>query len=748
MVCEIATPFEQTSMPVPLGSDEVVHRYASNYVNYSKLEHCLHNNSESDRDSGSSSDLSLLSYLSPVSENKSTSSQQGQQREIERMEPQFITFLKSELHQLNRNVASTLQNLWNRVILIAQNLPQFEGASVVADCAQLISQGRFNCDEVSSELTDLFLFFNQNVKICADLLEVADHYSYGGSYFDVVVAISNVQFDPVLVAIAEIYQHLQRLTQLIEGKEHVEVGMDLDQIQRVTHKYWIHPKHAMHVKVAIAAHLPLVHIGQQPLIHFGPDAQTANPVRIYQAHGYKSSVQISSVYLDCPHLKSYHDRISKQADTSVQRIRWYGRRDPQSPVQPLYIERKTHRHDWTGAMSIKERAKIMQCNIVAFLRNQPQLVPEMLQRDASADILHEVQGVISERGQSAVLRSVFDRNAFQQQGDSSLRVTFDQNIRLFKERFEHSWCRNLEAEQGTGVGHDQSEMTNFEYCVMEVKLQTEAPEWLHKLVQKDIVVPASGFSKFLHGISLLYPDKIRETPSWIQPTQQRMYTISLDQMARSSGRQSREPVSAYKTNVSEHQFQPQSCFDKEVSQLDTLSLSGKGNKQNNSIEIELQTPNKQTPNPRSIRSYTQRNKITTIRTRVEPKVFFANERTFLAWLTVAILLVFAALSLINQQLIIIDIPDIEGGEQGMLRRCQRAGRSEIQCEAGVISGALMAPVGIIVIGYSLYMYRKRTFQILRRDTARYDEQLGPIVLSLVLICVMLLSYALSFVAAF
>lgn len=38
-----------------------------------------------------------------------------------------------------------------------------------------------------------------------------------------------------------------------------------------------------------------------------------------------------------------------------------------------------------------------------------------------------------------------------------------------------------------------------------------------------------------------------------------------------------------------------------------------------------------------------------VRTRVEPKTFFANERTFLSWLSVSALLMILALSLLSTQ---------------------------------------------------------------------------------------------------
>lgn len=38
-----------------------------------------------------------------------------------------------------------------------------------------------------------------------------------------------------------------------------------------------------------------------------------------------------------------------------------------------------------------------------------------------------------------------------------------------------------------------------------------------------------------------------------------------------------------------------------------------------------------------------------VRTRVEPKTFFANERTFLSWVNVAVLIMFTALSLLSDR---------------------------------------------------------------------------------------------------
>eukprot|EP01026_Neomeris_dumetosa_P060545 TRINITY_DN5710_c0_g1_i6.p1 TRINITY_DN5710_c0_g1~~TRINITY_DN5710_c0_g1_i6.p1 ORF type:complete len:510 (-),score=71.74 TRINITY_DN5710_c0_g1_i6:912-2279(-) len=454
--------------------------------------------------------------------------------------------------------------------------------------------------------------------------------------------------------------------------------------------------------------------------------------------------------------------MAKEDGAAVHRIRWYGKRDPTSPIQRLFIERKTHRNDWTGAVNIKDRAAILQCNVSPFLNGKRPEVPEMLRRDASADMLHEVQDLIIEKQQKPIMRSVYNRTAFQASGDCSTRVTFDRNIAMVRE------SRKWGVEKDV---YDTNDVVKFNYCVMEIKLQKEAPEWLQKLVQDEAVVSAPGFSKFLHGVSLLYHDQVDEQPYWIQIHQGRTYVLNLDQMNRRSS-----PLSDV-SNLPELNLHKvpedlkQTHEPNEQSVVDIISSGSKEGKESSDIQPISQgssamlVMSQQQSTPYPARGYSKasssfsppsiqppqnvqqneqkRKERVVIRTRVEPKVFFANERTFLSWLAVAILLVFTALSLINQHMMVTS----DKGQGGVLRRCQQAGHSEIQCKAGLISGAAMAPVGIILIVYALFMYRKRSFQILRRDTQRYDDQLGPLVLSLVLISVMMLSYILTLVAA-
>ncbi len=60
-----------------------------------------------------------------------------------------------------------------------------------------------------------------------------------------------------------------------------------------------------------------------------------------------------------------------------------------------------------------------------------------------------------------------------------------------------------------------------------------------------------------------------------------------------------------------------------------------------------------------------------------------------------------------------------------------------------VSGLVVAPAALLLMAWALCMYRKRTAQILRRETVRYDDQRGPVVLTLVLLAVLGVAYGLA-----
>ena len=142
--------------------------------------------------------------------------------------------------------------------------------------------------------------------------------------------------------------------------------------------------------------------------------------------------------------------------------------------------------------------------------------------------------------------------------------------------------------------------------------------------------------------------------------------------------------------------------------------------------------------------------------KVEPKTFFANERTLLQWLSMSVLLLFAALALLNnasgslgtaataETNVLSRTTPASFAPNDAIRETRNAGASGASgVSSGVVShnasflgGAALAPVSIAFMAYALWTYLWRARRIARREpSARYDDIAGPTALVVVLVIV-------------
>ncbi|KAL8305712.1 hypothetical protein RB601_009350 [Gaeumannomyces tritici] len=100
-------------------------------------------------------------------------------------------------------------------------------------------------------------------------------------------------------------------------------------------------------------------------------------------------------------------------------------------------------------------------------------------------------------------------------------------------------------------------------------------------------------------------------------------------------------------------------------------------------------------------------------TRVEPKVFFANERTFLSWLNFTVVL--GALAI------------------GMLNFGDRP---------AFISSFFFTFVAMATMVYALATYHWRARSIRRRGQGGFDDRVGPTLLAIVLLLAVIVNFVL------
>ncbi|KAF1797092.1 VTC domain-containing protein [Mucor lusitanicus] len=98
---------------------------------------------------------------------------------------------------------------------------------------------------------------------------------------------------------------------------------------------------------------------------------------------------------------------------------------------------------------------------------------------------------------------------------------------------------------------------------------------------------------------------------------------------------------------------------------------------------------------------------------MEPKLFFANERTFINWLQFSALIMTAALTLLN-----------------------------FGDHVSTIAGATFFGISMVIALYAFFRYRLRAHQMSTRPDIRYDDLYGPVGLCCLLLGAMALNFAL------
>lgn len=255
-----------------------------------------------------------------------------------------------------------------------------------------------------------------------------------------------------------------------------------------------------------------------------------NPNKEFEA---KDSA-ISSIYYDNPETwELYTGRLKKTEGAEAIRLRWYGGME----TETIFVERKTHREDWTGEKSVKARFSLKEKNVNAFLSGKMRVesIFEKARKEGKKSekeisdleqLAREIQYRVITRRLVPVTRSFYNRTAFQLPGDARVRISLDTELTMTRED-------NLDGKQRAGknwrrmdIGVDHpfpqlppEDVERFPYAVLEVKLQTQAgqdpPEWVRELISSHIVEAVPKFSKFIHGTATLFPSRINLLPFWM-----------------------------------------------------------------------------------------------------------------------------------------------------------------------------------------------------------------------------------------
>eukprot|EP00978_Attheya_sp_CCMP212_P033601 scaffold136479_cov40-Attheya_sp.AAC.2 len=270
-------------------------------------------------------------------------------------------------------------------------------------------------------------------------------------------------------------------------------------------KYWIKTEDVSRVKYAVLRHLPVMLQKKD-----GSNGQQVD------------SVLTNSVYLDNAQLEFYHGRLDKVPGASELRLRWFGgANDPHT----VYVERKTHMENW---VSNEERFKINEAEVQNIMTNTYPIEGQKLQvledvgekeADEWENLVREVTQVISSKQLVPTMRTQYMRTAFQIPFDNTVRVTLDTNLCMISERgydLKNNTVWHRDADQPLAP----NEITRFPHAILEIRLELKGanaspPTWVQELVQSGLLYEVHKFSKDIHGCATLLPEDVRSVPYWV-----------------------------------------------------------------------------------------------------------------------------------------------------------------------------------------------------------------------------------------
>lgn len=485
--------------------------------------------------------------------------------------------------------------------------------------------------------------------------------------------------DNLVYRLSKLFDKLRRGSTDAKDAEKADEAKDNQVFLRKTTKYWVHPDNVAEVKCIILKYLPVLVFPNE----FGTVDQA-----------------ISSVYLDNDSMDLYRGRLEKNEGAEAIRLRWYGSPEPSE----VFVERKTHREDWTGEVSCKERFTVKSKHVNEYLAGKysaEEIKAKALKEGISEEkaektkvLAEEVQNSILSKNLKPTLRTFYNRTAFQLPADASVRISLDTELTMIKEDVPNNrnWKRNDFDKKHPFHDLDENEVVHFPYAILEVKLQTQygstSPSWVENLVKSHLVEEVPKFSKYIHGCSMLYEDRIDLFPFWLPQ-------MDID---------IRKPAAHDSFDASETESNPAM-----LSNHIAIDIGSDEDEKLPMIPTKAQ-PKRDMGAGISSKPQPQRNaaeKKIAIPVRIEPKVFFANERTFLSWIHFSIFLGGISTALVG------------------------LGNAHAR-----ISGYIFAVVSILFTIYALYLYQWRAAKIRQKDPGPYDDRIGPMVVVVVFLAAM------------
>ncbi|CAO0792529.1 unnamed protein product [Mucor circinelloides] len=515
-----------------------------------------------------------------------------------------------------------------------------------------------------------------------------------------------------------------------------EPEFGLDTRRTVIKRFFVHTDDVLELKTSVLRHLPV-------LVYRSNETNSQDDI----------DPPISSLYLDNAEMASYCSRVESAPHSQIIRLRWYGSAKGNRYIS---VERRTLEDENLG--DLKDKFTIKDKYVDSFLHGDDTFLQKNIKKmelngrskediDKFADLVQQVQRFIMEKHMEPILRTYYRRTAFQIPGDSTVRMALDTDLCFMREdsglfpnepvvrRPKGDW-RRPDADINFPFNNLKKdvEVNRYPYATFEIKLDLapseNEPKWITDLQDSGLLEEAYQFSKFVHGMAIMFENRVPLLPYWLaQIDDDRKLLPILPSQAPSVS--VKKPAKLQQQNQHQHVNEETSLLSGRQQTSNYLGVPSTSST-TPSLGAEEEEPSIAQNHDNIWQKFAQfpdqfgrflrghrgddhqqgqeeeefvlppgvkipKKVVTPI--KVEPKVFFANERTYFSWMKFGTILSTFSLALFNT------------GDA-----------------VGKLSGVLYTLIALSTLIYGVGLYYRRRELIRARLAGPYDEMIGPTVI--------------------
>lgn len=350
-------------------------------------------------------------------------------------------------------------------------------------------------------------------------------------------------------------------------------------------------------------------------------------------------------------------------------------------------------------------------------------------------LVREITQVCSSKQLVPTMRTQCMRTAFQIPFDATVRVSLDTNLCMISERGYNLHDMKVWHRDPSWV-LEKNEIHRFPHAVLEIKLEMKAdttvPSWVTSLQNSGLLYECHKYSKYVHGCAVLLPEDVQAVPYWVDDVSLRQSIMDSDGqriLAEEDvgvGEGANEVYShllPFGTTVNDRTDVAvgRTAADRAAAAGlvgEKAPLLNTGVKFYDGDDDDFEEDDDEEESGWCFpfcSSYNETLLAPTSLQKIEPKVFFANERTFLHWLHHAVILSTIA--------------------AGVLAFSDQSGETW-----GEWYALALLPLSLGFCVYALNTFLWRSDRIKNRIPARWDDVIGPMCLGTCLTIVLAVNF--------